>query len=153
MGSQPSWRLLRATGIRRAPPRPYLAGAKRLQAGASADGEPVAPERGGEAIRLATSVRRPQLDAAISWAKRLNKLLRRRTVDSLDDVLAAAAPTLFGRFAASLRRDFDAINAALVMPWTTSPVEGHVSRIKMLKRTMYGRAGFALLRARVLNAT
>ena len=95
----------------------------------------------------------PQLAAAISWAKRLNKLLRRRTVDSLDDVLAAAAHTLFGRFAASLRRDFDAINAALVMPWTTSPVEGHVSRIKMLKRTMYGRAGFALLRARVLNTT
>ena len=95
----------------------------------------------------------PQLDAAISWAKRLNKLLRRRTVDSLDDVLAAAVHTMSGRFAASLGRDFDAINAALVMPWTTSPVEGHVSRIKMLKRTMYGRAGFALLRARVLNAT
>ena len=95
----------------------------------------------------------PQLDAAISWAKRLNKLLRRRTNESLDDVLAAAAHTLFGRFAASLRRDFDAISAALVMPWTTSPVEGHVSRIKMLKRTMYGRAGFPLLRARVLNAT
>ena len=95
----------------------------------------------------------PQLDAAISWAKRLNNLLRRRTVDSLDSVLAAAADTLFGRFAISLRRDFDAINAALVTPWTTSPVEGHVSRIKMLKRTMYGRAGFQLLRARVLNAT
>jgi transposase len=95
----------------------------------------------------------PQLDVAISWAKRLNKLLRRRTVDSLDDVLKSAAHTLFGRFAASLRRDFDAISAALVMPWTTSPVEGHVSRIKMLKRTMYGRAGFDLLRAQVLNAT
>ncbi len=94
----------------------------------------------------------PQLDAAINWARRLNKLLRRRTVDSLDDVLAAAGQTLFRRFAASLRRDFDAINAALVTPWTTSPVEGHVSRIKMLKRTKYGRAGFELLRARVLNA-
>jgi transposase len=92
------------------------------------------------------------LDVAVGWARRLNKLLRRRAVDSLDEVLTAAANTLFGRFAASLRRDFDAINAALVLPWTTSPVEGHVSRIKMLKRTMYGRAGFELLRARVLNA-
>jgi transposase len=95
----------------------------------------------------------PALDAAITWAKRLNKLLRRRTIESLDDVLAAAVGTLFARFAASLRRDFDAISAALVTPWTTSPVEGQISRLKMLKRSMYGRAGFELLRARVLNAT
>jgi transposase len=94
----------------------------------------------------------PALDIAIAWAKRLNKLLRRRSVESLDEVLAAATDTLFNRFAASLRRDFDAINASLVTPWTTSPVEGQISRIKMLKRTMYGRAGFELLRARVLNA-
>jgi transposase len=92
----------------------------------------------------------PALDAAVTWAKRLTKLLRRRVVESLDDVLAAAAGTLFARFAASLRRDFDAISAALVTPWTTSPVEGQISRIKMLKRTMYGRAGFKLLRARIL---
>ncbi len=69
-----------------------------------------------------------------------------------DTTLAAATGTLFTRFAESLRRDFDAISAALVLPWTTSPVEGQVSRIKMLKRTMYGRAGFELLRARVLQA-
>jgi transposase len=94
----------------------------------------------------------PALDAAVTWAKRLTKLLRRRAVESLDDVLAAAAGTLFARFAASLRRDFDAISAALVTPWTTSPVEGQISRIKMLKRTMYGRAGFDLLRAQVLYA-
>ena len=46
----------------------------------------------------------------------------------------------------------DAISAALELPWTTSPVEGQISRLKMLKRTMYGRAGFDLLRARVLDA-
>ena len=94
----------------------------------------------------------PALDAAVSWARRLGRLLRRRTVESLDDVLTAATGTLLARFAASLRRDVDAISAALVLPWTTSPVEGQVSRIKMLKRTMYGCAGFELLRARVLQA-
>lgn len=92
----------------------------------------------------------PALDVAVTWAKRMNRLLRHRAVESLDEVLAAASGTLFDRFAASLRRDFAAISAALVLPWTTSPVEGQVSRIKMLKRTMYGRAGFELLRARVL---
>ncbi len=55
-------------------------------------------------------------------------------------------------FAAGLRRDIGAIQTALDLPWTTSPVEGQVNRLKMLKRTMYGRAGFQLLRARVLHA-
>jgi transposase len=59
---------------------------------------------------------------------------------------------MLARFAAGLRRDFAAISAALKLPWTTSPVEGQISRLKMLKRTMYGRAGFGLLRARVLHA-
>ncbi len=94
----------------------------------------------------------PGLCIALEWAKRLNALLRRKAVEKLDDVLTAAAGTMLGRFAAGLRRDFDAINAALDLPWTTSPVEGQISRIKMLKRTMYGRAGFELLRGRVLHA-
>lgn len=37
-------------------------------------------------------------------------------------------------------------------PWTISPVEGQIGRLKMIKRTMFGRAGFKLLRARVLHA-
>ena len=37
-------------------------------------------------------------------------------------------------------------------PWTTNPVEGQISRLKMIKHTMFGRAGFKLLRARVLHA-
>jgi hypothetical protein len=40
----------------------------------------------------------------------------------------------------------------LMLSWTTSPVEGQNSRLKMLKRTMYGRAGTELVRARVLHA-
>jgi transposase len=94
----------------------------------------------------------PDLGAAVTWAKQLTRLLRQKATESLDDVLTAGAGTLLCKFAASLRRDYDAINAALWLPWTTSPVEGQVSRIKMIKRTMYGRAGFELLRARVLHA-
>lgn len=81
----------------------------------------------------------PALDTAVNWAKRLNKLLQRRAPDDLDEVLAAAAGTLFGKFAASLRRDFEAISAALELPWTTSPVEGQISRIKMLKHDVWPR--------------
>ena len=45
-----------------------------------------------------------------------------------------------------------AVEAALTLPWSTSPVEGQINRVKTLKRTMYGRAKLDLLRARVLAA-
>ena len=85
-------------------------------------------------------------------AKQLSALLRRKTSDSLTRILDAAIGTPLKDFAMGLRRDRSAIQAALDLPWTTSPVEGQINQLKMLKRTMYGRAGFQLLRARVLNA-
>jgi transposase len=94
----------------------------------------------------------PKLADAIALAKRLNQLLRGNSTDTLEKVLADAVGTLLETFTASLRRDFAAVQAALDLPWTTSPAEGQINRLKMLKRTMYGRAGFPLLRARVLQA-
>ncbi len=94
----------------------------------------------------------PAVADAITAAKRLNDLLRKKTSEGLIHILDAAADTPLKDFAASLRRDIGAIQAALDLPWTTSPVEGQINRLKMLKRTMYGRAGFKLLRARVLHA-
>ncbi|MFJ2170335.1 transposase [Streptomyces griseofuscus] len=55
-------------------------------------------------------------------------------------------------FVNGLERDLAAVTAGLTLPWSSGVVEGHVNRIKMLKRQMYGRAGFALLRKRVLLA-
>ncbi len=101
-------------------------------------------------LRLLTE--EPALGIAIKWAKQLNAMLRHRVSENLDELLHAADGTLLANFAAGLRRDFDAVKAALKLPWTTSPVEGQNSRLKMLKRTMYGRAGIELLRARVLHA-
>jgi transposase len=95
----------------------------------------------------------PPVAEAISVAKRLNALLRRKAMETLTQILDAAATTPLKEFATSLRRDVAAIQAALDLPWTTSPVEGQINRLKMLKRTMYGRAGFQLLRARVLHTT
>jgi transposase len=94
----------------------------------------------------------PPLAAAVATAQRLSLLLRRQSSETLEDVLTAASATPLASFTAALRKDIDAVQAALDLPWTTSPVEGQIGRIKMLKRTMYGRAGFELLRARVLYA-
>ena len=57
-----------------------------------------------------------------------------------------------GSFAVGLHSDFDAVTAGLTTDWNSGLVEGAVNRIKMLKRQMFGRAGFALLRKRVLLA-
>jgi transposase len=94
----------------------------------------------------------PDLAEAIAAAKNLRCVLRRESDRGLEAALAAAERTSLASFAASLRRDADAVQAALELPWSTSPVEGQINRLKMIKRTMYGRAGFALLRARVLHA-
>jgi len=64
--------------------------------------------------------------------------------------LDQARDSLLGGFARGLKRDRLAVEAALAERWSTSPVEGHINRLKTLKRTMYGRAGLDLLRQRML---
>jgi transposase len=54
------------------------------------------------------------------------------------------------RFAYGLQKDISAVSAAVDSSWSTGQVEGQINRLKMIKRQMYGRAGFDLLRARVL---
>jgi len=94
----------------------------------------------------------PGLAGCVAAAKQLKEVLRRKSQKTLEQVLDDAAGTALGSFVAGLRRDLSAVQAALRLPWTTSPAEGQINRLKMPKRTMYGRAGFDLLRARVLHA-
>jgi transposase len=56
------------------------------------------------------------------------------------------------RFAEGLQGDLAAIQAGLSLPWSNGPVEGHIHRLKLLKRQCYGRAGVALLRQRMRQA-
>jgi transposase len=53
-------------------------------------------------------------------------------------------------FARGIKRDHQAVLNGLTMPWSSGVVEGNVNRLKMIKRQMYGRATFELLRKRVL---
>jgi transposase len=55
-------------------------------------------------------------------------------------------------FAIGLRRDWAAVSAALELPWSNGQTEGQVNKLKLLKRQMYGRASFELLRRRCLLA-
>ena len=85
--------------------------------------------------------------AAIMNQRRGRKLLE----PWMTAALATGEPALRS-FITGLRADQDAVTAGLTLPWSSGVVEGHVNRIKMLKRQMYGRANPDLLRRRVLLA-
>jgi len=96
-----------------------------------------------------------ELAAALDLADGFADLIRKRSGATLGEWLtrgeASSDPDL-RRFAEGIRRDEAAVQAAVTERWSNGPVEGHVNRLKTIKRQMYGRAGFVLLRARVLNA-
>ena len=80
-------------------------------------------------------------------------LLRWREAGKLANWMERASTSGFhgvAQFAKTLRRDLEAVELAIETPWSNGPLEGHINRLKMIKRQMYGRAGFELLRARVL---
>jgi transposase len=82
---------------------------------------------------------------------RFTAMVKDKTPAALDGWLREAEASALATFAAGLRRDEDAVRAALTEPWSNGQVEGQVNRLKVVKREMYGRAGFDLLRARVLG--
>jgi transposase len=100
-----------------------------------------------------------QVDSAIGQAYTLSQaflaLVRERRGDALEAWMAKAATSgieALARFAQGLREDLAAVTAGLTLPWSNGPVEGHVNRLKLLKRQGYGRADVGLLRQRVLQA-
>ncbi|MFF1650931.1 transposase [Streptomyces sp. NPDC058240] len=99
---------------------------------------------------------RPEIDALTRHVRSFATMLTERQGERLPDWLAAVRhddlPSLH-TLAAGIDRDRQAVIAGLTLPWNSGVVEGHVNRIKKLKRQMYGRAGFDLLRKRVLLAS
>ena len=92
------------------------------------------------------------LGHAADLAGRLARMLHRRSHEPIRDWLAEACSSPLERFAKGLGRDVVGVENAIAMPWSTSPVEGQVNRLKLIKRQIYGRASFELLRHRVLAA-
>jgi transposase len=98
-------------------------------------------------------------DEALADTRRLAQefaeMVRRLEGEDLDGWLRDAEEsrsTAMRSFAAGLRKDLAAVKAGLTEEWSNGPVEGFVHKLKLLKRQGYGRAGFQLLRARMLAA-
>lgn len=94
-----------------------------------------------------------QVERAYQLAQSFTHMLRDRQGQLLEDWLQEAAssdlPEL-RQFAAGIRRDQAAVQAGLTLSYSNGLVEGHINRLKLIKRSMYGRAKFDLLRQRVL---
>ncbi|MEU0719187.1 transposase [Streptomyces lavendulocolor] len=114
------------------------------------------PESLAETDRLrlkAVLVHCPELDTFTGHVRSFGQMLTEprgeRLPQRLDAIRQDNLPKLH-TLAAGIDRDRDAVIAGLTLHWESGVVEGHVNRIKMLKRQMFGRAGFDLLRKRVL---
>ena len=82
-------------------------------------------------------------------------MVRDRTATALDAWLTACEQSGISdlkTFAGGIRRDYAEVAAALQQPWSNGQTEGQVNRLKLIKRAMYGRGKFDLLRKRVLHA-
>ena len=96
-----------------------------------------------------------ELDNALNLADEFAALIRKQSKSSLREWLARAESSQcreLRSFAEGVRRDESAVQAAVAEQWSNGPVEGHVNRLKTIKRQMYGRGGFRLLRARIVQS-
>ena len=96
----------------------------------------------------------PEVAVAANLAREFVAMAHHRRGHALDDWIQRAwnraTPRTLRAFATGLRSDYDAVKAALTTSWSNGQVEGQVNRLKLIKRQMYGRAKFDLLRQRVL---
>ena len=95
-----------------------------------------------------------QVALAYTLGQAFLKMVRERQLDLLDgwiDQADTSKITALKSFAHGLFQDLEAIKAALSLEWSNGQTEGQVNRLKTIKRQMYGRANFDLLRKRVLG--
>ena len=96
-----------------------------------------------------------EVTEAIELAQAFTQLVRQRQPESLDPWLQRASTSTveaIQRFATGLYEDYPAVKAGVTLPWSTGPVEGHINRLKMVKRQMFGRARLDLLSRRFVRA-
>ena len=96
----------------------------------------------------------PHIETAYRLVEKFLQMVRERTGEQLDGWLAfveASHLKAFDSFVTGVQQDKEAVFAGLTLPWSNGPLEGNVNRLKLIKRSMYGRAEFDLLKLRVLH--
>lgn len=96
-----------------------------------------------------------QVETIYQLAQQLRAMVKARKADSLTawlDACIASRIVELEHFAQGLQKEFSALQAALTLPYSNGPVEGVITKVKCIKRSMYGRGDFPLLRQRILQA-
>ena len=94
----------------------------------------------------------PDLVAARQAIGQFQSMIRSKSAENLGVWLASAKDSLVSSFANGVERDFSAVRNAIVSPWSNGQTEGQITRLKLIKRQMYGRAKLDLLQARLIGA-
>lgn len=97
----------------------------------------------------------PDAQCCYILSQQFTEMLRKRDSQPFENWLKAALASSVSelrRFANGIRLDRAAVEAALTLPYSNDQVEGQVNRLKLIKRSMYGRANFDLLKVRVLHS-
>jgi transposase len=94
----------------------------------------------------------PGLTIARDLVDRFHRMIQSRECADLETWIADAKLSLVASFASGIVQDHAAVKAALTEPWSNGQTEGQNTKLKLVKRQMYGRANLDLLRARLLGA-
>jgi transposase len=94
----------------------------------------------------------PTLVAARDLLDQFQAIVRGRKVEELDSWIAVAQKSALVSFASGIAADRDCVRAALVHPWSNGQTEGQITKLKLVKRQMYGRGKRDLLEARLIKA-
>ena len=92
----------------------------------------------------------PVLATARTLLERFHGMLRTRDTDALAPWLTDTEGSLIASFGKGIKSDIAAVRAALCEPWSNGQTEGQITKLKLVKRQMYGRAKLDLLRARLI---
>lgn len=95
----------------------------------------------------------PDLVTARSLIADFQQMIRSKAVAKLDTWLESAKASLVGSFASGVEKDIAAVRNAIISPWSNGQTEGQITKLKLIKRQMYGRAKIDLLQARLVGAT
>ncbi len=95
----------------------------------------------------------PLLVEARGIAAAFQAMVCKRSLAELEPWLERAQPSLLASFANGVLKDKAAVAAAITSPWSNGQTEGQITKLKLVKRQMYGRGKLDLLQARVIGAT
>lgn len=105
-----------------------------------------------ETITIATIEKAlPVLASTRDLIDDFHAIVRKRTSAALDHWLNAARESLVASFANGLSKDIEAVRAAVELPWSNGQTEGQITKLKLVKRQMYGRGKLDLLEARLIG--